>query len=630
MARRSRSARRRDDKVRARRFTRFPISALLIFGLSGLMIAAVASVFILALWTGQKNTIDLARSRAELILSEAQGRVEAIFDPAEEQASFLARVIEKQNLDPLRDPRFIDLAGGALAATPQVTAIVFASPDYHVITVYRSPLAGIQSSLSIDSGDSRLRQAIAAVRAARIPYWGEIVWSDELRQPLINFRAPVRVKGHFIGALFIVLSVADLSASLSDLDSQSHVTAFILADKTHVLAHPNLAYGVPGLSASNPLPLLDQVRDPILAQIWSKGTFSDRERTRMLLRGAGRIRHVGDRSYLFVYHATTRYSAHPWLIGTYLRETTISPAMGRMLVALVVGSLILVLAVLLAWIAGSHLNRRIVALSSAAKSVRALEFGAAKRLPRSRLRELDEAASAFNAMLDGLHWFQTYVPRSLVKRLMQIGQTGELQSVERRITVMFTDIAGFTTLSERMGAGEVASFLNRHFTILDRCIDGEGGTVDKYLGDGIMAFWGAPEIQEDHAVRAVRAALAIIAAVEAENAEARATGGLPIRLRIGIHTGPVTVGNIGGASRVSYTIVGDTVNSAERLCELGKEVAPGASDVVALLSGDTAAAVADALPGLDLVSCGAHVLRGRKGGTEILRVVGPPGLSPVE
>ena len=599
---------------------RLPISALLIFGLSGLMIAAVASVFILALWSGQQNTIDLARARAELIVTEVQGRVAALLDPAHEQAVFLSNLIAKQHIDPLHDHRFLDLAAGALAATPQVTAIAFAAPDGRLIRVYRSPLTGVESDMTDESREAAIRPALEASKTASGPYWGNIVWSNDLRQPLINLRAPVREQGRFAGVLFIVISVADLSASLSDLASQSQATAFILADHTHVLAHPNLAAGVPGLSAAEPMPDLDQVRDPILAQIWSRGSFEDRERSQLLLGPVGRIRHIGGQSYLFVYHATRRYSTKPWLIGTYLPETTLSAAMERMVTALIAGSAILVLAVLLAWLVGGLLNRRLVALAGAAKSVRSLEFGAARRLPRSRLRELDEAAAAFNAMLDGLRWFETYVPRSLVRRLIQLGQTGELQSVERRITVMFTDIDGFTTLSEQMGAGEVAAFLNSHFSILDHCIDGEGGTVDKYLGDGMMAFWGAPEIQEDHALRACRAALAIIAAVDAENARQKARGGIAIRLRIGIHTGPVTVGNIGGGSRMSYTIVGDTVNSAERLCELGKEVTPEGSAVVALVSGDTAAAAG---AGFTFVSCGAHVLRGRQGGTEILRLVGP-------
>jgi class 3 adenylate cyclase len=182
---------------------------------------------------------------------------------------------------------------------------------------------------------------------------------------------------------------------------------------------------------------------------------------------------------------------------------------------------------------------------------------------------------------------------------------------------MFTDIAGYTTLSEKMTATEVANFLNAHFALVDRCIDGADGTVDKHLGDGVMAFWGAPEVQADHAERAVVAACAIAGAIAEDNARLRAKGGIPVRVRIGIHTGPATVGNVGGPSRMSYTIVGDTVNSAERLCDLGKQAPPGQFDVVVLISGDT---VAQLSGGFELSSFGQHVLRGRQQATEIYRL----------
>ena len=135
--------------------------------------------------------------------------------------------------------------------------------------------------------------------------------------------------------------------------------------------------------------------------------------------------------------------------------------------------------------------------------------------------------------------------------------------------------------------------------------------VDKFIGDAVMALWNAIDDQADHAARAVRAALAIAAAMREDNAGARS----PVRLRIGLHSGPVVVGNIGTATRMNYTVVGDTVNVAQRLEVLAKELLPGA-EVAILLSAATAAALP---PDLRLTSLGRHQLRGRDDADRDLR-----------
>ena len=225
-----------------------------------------------------------------------------------------------------------------------------------------------------------------------------------------------------------------------------------------------------------------------------------------------------------------------------------------------------------------------------ASQVGHLELASIGELPRSRIRELDDQASSFNAMLRGLQWFETYVPKRLVERLIKRGAAGHIDSTEREVTVLFTDIAGFTAASEKMSPRETEEFLNRHFALLSTCIEVEDGTIDKFIGDALMAFWGAPDDQPDHATRACRAAKAIKTAIEEDNDRRRRTGLPAVRLRIGIHTDHVVVGNIGAPGRMNYTIVGDGVNTGQRLEGLGKELDDG-GDVIVLVSAATAAAV---------------------------------------
>lgn len=206
-----------------------------------------------------------------------------------------------------------------------------------------------------------------------------------------------------------------------------------------------------------------------------------------------------------------------------------------------------------------------------------------------------------------VRWLGTYLPRSVAEQLLHQPAQG-LARQEHDVTVMFTDIAGFAALSQSRPAEAVARLLNAHFALVTACIEREGGIVDKYLGDGLLAVWGVPVALPDHAQRGARAALAISDTVQADNARRRAAGLPPIRMRIGIHSGPVTVGDIGGAGRRDYTVVGDTVNIGQRLEQLGKQVFPEDQEVCILVSETTAAALGR---GFRTRPAGIHRLRGR-------------------
>ena len=232
--------------------------------------------------------------------------------------------------------------------------------------------------------------------------------------------------------------------------------------------------------------------------------------------------------------------------------------------------------------------------------------------------------SAFNAMVVGLKAMNSYVPRSLFNKLMRLG-VDQASASERDLTLVFTDIVGFTTLSESLSAAETAELLNGHFSLLVAAVEAEGGTVDKFIGDGMLAFWGAPDERPDHAPAALRACLRMAEAVHEANREAEESGRPVLRMRFGIHTGRVVVGNVGALDRWNYTVVGDPVNLCERLQSLGREVAPQ-DEAVILASEDALARIS--LDGIEAVSApltmvqrlGEHVLRGRSVQVTVWRV----------
>ena len=161
--------------------------------------------------------------------------------------------------------------------------------------------------------------------------------------------------------------------------------------------------------------------------------------------------------------------------------------------------------------------------------------------------------------------FRSYVPPPLVDEMLKHPEHYSMQADSRELTVMFCDMRGFTALSECMPPLQLQALLNRVFTRLTEVIQGERGTIDKYMGDCVMAFWGAPVPAPDHAACAVRAALGMARAVEQLNQEHRAQGLPEIGVGIGLNTGLMCVGDMGSNIRLSYTVIGDAVNLGSRL-----------------------------------------------------------------
>jgi adenylate cyclase len=153
-----------------------------------------------------------------------------------------------------------------------------------------------------------------------------------------------------------------------------------------------------------------------------------------------------------------------------------------------------------------------------------------------------------------------------------LAENPTLQGDRREVSVLVSDLRGFTTLSETMPVEQVAAHLNEYFPAMIDAIFAERGMINDFIGDGILVVFGAPLPDGDHAWRAARAAMGMQAALERLNQEWAARGIAPLRMGIGIHTGVVFAGNVGGPGRIKYTVVGDTVNVTARLEGLNKDL----------------------------------------------------------
>ena len=243
------------------------------------------------------------------------------------------------------------------------------------------------------------------------------------------------------------------------------------------------------------------------------------------------------------------------------------------------------------------------------------------RVPVTTSDELGELAHDFNLMARGLEEreqmraaFGTYVDKE-VAALILSGQFPE-EGVEVDVSIMFCDVRGFTSYAENAPATEVVAVLNRLFSVMVPIVDSNGGHVDKFIGDGLLAVFGAPEVYPDHADRAVRAAREIVAATAALD-----TG---LTVAAGVNTGRVVAGSIGGAGRLNFSVIGDAVNIAARV-----EAATRDTGDDVLFTAATAAMMESDIP---LVSRGSMPLKGKAEPMEVFApvpVAAPTAEQPV-
>jgi adenylate cyclase len=206
---------------------------------------------------------------------------------------------------------------------------------------------------------------------------------------------------------------------------------------------------------------------------------------------------------------------------------------------------------------------------------------------------------------------RSYVPAQFAERL-EAGGGAPIQQEEVEVTILFSDIRGFSTLAEQMSAREVASILAKHLSAMAEVVLAHGGTIDKFAGDGVMAIFGAPDPQPDHPAQALRCALDMQARQQQLNWETWAEGVPPLGMGIGVNTGIVVAGTFGGAGRLEYTVMGDAVNLAQRLQSVA-----AAGEILA------SASTAKAAPDVASEPVGLKQVKGRKEAVETFRILMP-------
>jgi adenylate cyclase len=384
------------------------------------------------------------------------------------------------------------------------------------------------------------------------------------RAPVITISAPLR--GKVPGVLAADLKLDTFNDFVQAQRPGEHGIVLIFDSTGSLIAHPDFAQFVTS-AMTHP----SQPQSPNIKEINSGVAAA-------VLRGAygrdhydGTIRDDQGNGYLFRLAKFTlgeQHSANILLLaaqGDFVHDVRRLEFTGLIL-AIIAGAAF----VPVVWIFGSGMSRSLKDIT--AQAARLQKLAAPDPSPvASRIKEIHELGSTVNLAQRTIRSFARFVPKEIVRGVMDNSVSTELGGVREEVTVVFTDVRDFATIAESADPDMLMRQTSRYFSVLTEAFLAEGGTVDKFIGDAVMVFWNAPNPQPDHIERACRAVLAGRMACEKLNAQFEAEGLKPFFTRFGIHVGEAVVGNLGSTERMNYTALGNTVNLAARLEGLNKE-----------------------------------------------------------
>lgn len=364
-----------------------------------------------------------------------------------------------------------------------------------------------------------------------------------------------------VGTVGIDIPLGELSQFMARQRIGDTGVAFIIDNNGHLIGYPKLETIVRRKGSEISISKASEIDDPRVV-----------EALKLREQGAGDrfSAELGDGMHLVSFTRLPERFGKDWLIGVVAAENDfVGPIRRASLFILALGSSALLFSIFAIFYVSKTLTLPLKRVVNETKRIRDFELGG--RLPvSSRIIEINEVARALDAMEAGLRSFGAYIPKALVRTIVASGKGTGIGGERRKLTILFSDIKDFTRRSEVLSPEEVFDQLSAHFTAISRCIFDHGGTVDKFIGDSVMAFWNAPVVDPDHASDACHAVLRCQAVLEKLNIEFEAKGFAAMRARFGLHTGDVVVGNVGSADRMQYTALGAEVNMASRVEALNK------------------------------------------------------------
>ena len=554
------------------------VQTILLSGFCGLSAVGIGLALFLGLAAAAQNTRELLTENLERFVDRMATEVEARLSPVEQRTQWIVERVKDESIDvqlPISKATEF-FFHTILETTPAANAIALITKDGQ----FRGWLRDQPGIIREDwSQNPKVVEWLASGDTDPETEWSPPIWIESQESAVIVYQTPLTGPEGYIGYLTYTLPVSDFSRSLARIDKN----AFILVGEDEVLAHPLMIDWRPLENAVLPPPSviydsqsalipLQELGDPILEQIWS---------TEKLGFGLGRsvknrefnarITTLDDREFVFIYRSLTGFGEKPLTVGTYIDSNAEDEVFDRMGAAAAAGGVVILVALVLGLFVARVIGQPVRALATASSVVETGQLDQVPALPRSHVSELNKAVTSFEGMVRGLmekevirQTLGRYVPESIAEQLLK--DDGSLQPIEAEATILFCDLAGFTSLTEQLGPTRIVKMLNAYFSRMTEIIEAEGGVITQFQGDAILAIFNVPIKALDHPERACRAAVKMRHIVKHEN-----FAGQSITSRVGINTGPVVAGAVGAEGRLTYTVHGDAVNRAARVEAMNKE-----------------------------------------------------------
>ncbi len=404
--------------------------------------------------------------------------------------------------------------------------------------------------------DPRQRPWYGGAKDSGNQFWTNIYIFFTDQKPGITSAYPILDdNGRLAGVIGIDVALDELSQFLETQRIGENGVVFILNQNNEIVAYPGIELAIQEGETLRPIHITELGID------WINDAFGEFEQA-----GNGRfIFESNNERYIASFTPFPTGNGESWQIGVVVPENDFIGSINRTnQITLVISFSILIFAIFVALIISRTISRPIVELTSETNKIKSFDLESNVQV-NSAIHEVQTLSESVTAMRNSLRAFKKYVPSELVRQLIETGEEAQLGGTKKDLTILFTDIIGFTAITEDMMPEKLMLQLSNYLGNLANIIMANNGTVDKFVGDGIMAFWGAPIENKHHAEQACRTALALAKAVEAQNKTWIEENKVAFPTRIGIHSGETLVGNMGSNERMNYTVVGDSVNLTSRL-----------------------------------------------------------------
>lgn len=583
---------------------RFPLRAKLAAFAGLLLVANIMGVGWAALRLTSETVIDAQTNMQVAILEAITRAIEAELDQAHDGLDAVGHTVVDESLD--EDTR-ITLAKILVESNEVLdNALLYTAEGTDPYAIAEPSAAHLRAPdpLPPELRNMAITENVATGTAFSDP---DVVGFDGPRVlVLLPIRSHDEVTG-FVGSLVPLSGIqrrVELTATAHFADMPNAL--FVVDEQRRILAHPDRALAMNLTSAAD---------EPILAQLQEGALHNTFSTTREYTRPDG-TRVVG---------TAIGMESRPWsLVAQVPADTVYAPIRKMREVVLITVVVATAIALLAAFLLARRITSPLKQLSRFASDIARRDF-----TTRVDINTSDELAVVGRAMSQAAADLESserrirqeleirsdlgrYLPAELVDKVVKREQDMELGGQRREITVMFADVVAFTPLAEQLPPEQVVQILNELFTIVTEIVFRHQGTVDKFIGDCVMAIWGAPTAMPDHATRALEAAEEIISWLEVGNASWEQKYGVSVRIAIGINSGEAVVGNVGSESRMEYTAIGTTVNLAARLEAIARPQQILISEATAKLAGE----------GFQLVPAGERTLAGHTEPLKLFEVIG--------